>query len=51
MKFRTMFRLLLTLVCCTTLTWAAQEIAREGDGDVARSQANCLIPRPRSVMA
>jgi hypothetical protein len=33
MKFRTMFRLLLTLVCSTTLTWAAQETAAsEGDG-------------------
>ena len=32
MKFRMLFRLLLTLACCTTLTWAAQETASTGDG-------------------
>src|SRR5580693_8207444 len=30
--FRLMFRLLLTLACCTTLTWAAQDPASTGDG-------------------
>jgi membrane-associated phospholipid phosphatase len=30
--FRLMFRLLLTLACCTTLTWAAQETESTGDG-------------------
>jgi membrane-associated phospholipid phosphatase len=32
MKFRTMFRLLLTLACCTTLTWAEPETASTDDG-------------------